>query len=85
MNTIKLKSRLYVIFSAVLALVSLNSCLDNELSTVAEINEDFSNITFVEVDGAFLEVEYQGETGKQDVSLDALLRSNADKRYEIVY
>ncbi|MCS4434430.1 DUF4097 domain-containing protein [Aquiflexum gelatinilyticum] len=85
MNTINLKSRLLVIVSGFLALMSLNSCLDNELSIVSEINQDFSNITSVEVDGAFLEVEYLGETGKQDVSLDALLKSNSNKRYEIVF
>jgi hypothetical protein len=79
MNTIKLKSRFYVIVLGLFALVSLNSCLDNDLSTVSEINQDFSGITSIEVDGAFLEVEYQGETGKQDVSMDALLRSNSGK------
>ena len=62
MNTIKLKSRFYVIVLGLFALVSLNSCLDNDLSTVSEINQDFSGITSIEVDGAFLEVEYQGET-----------------------
>ena len=62
MNTIKLKSRFYVIVLGLFALGSLNSCLDNNLSTVSEINQDFSGITSIEVDGAFLEVEYQGET-----------------------
>jgi hypothetical protein len=85
MNTIKLKSRFYVIVLGLFALGSLNSCLDNDLSTVSEINQDFSGITSIEVDGAFLEVEYQGETGKQDVSMDALLRSNSAKRHEIVF
>lgn len=65
--------------------LGLTGCLDNNLDVVADIQEDFSGITSVEVDGAFLEVEYTGETGKQDVSLDAFLKSNSDKRYEIVY
>ena len=85
MNTINLKSRVWVGVLGFFALVSLNSCLDNDLSTVSEINQDFSNITSVEVEGAFLDVSYEGQTGQQEVSLSALLKSNSDKRYEILY
>lgn len=63
----------------------MTGCLDNNLDVVADIQQDFSEITSIEVDGAFLEVEYQGETGKQDVSMDAFLKSNSDRRYEIIY
>ena len=85
MNTINLKSRVYMSVLGFLALVSLNSCLDNDLGTVSEINQDFSGITSVEVEGAFLDVSYEGQTGQQEVSLSALLKSNSGKRYEIVY
>ncbi|WP_158856092.1 DUF4097 family beta strand repeat-containing protein [Lunatibacter salilacus] len=73
--------RLLVIVTAML----LTGCLDDNLSVVSEINEEFSGIKKIEVDGGFLEVEYIGESGMQDVSMDAVLRSNSDKRYEIIY
>ncbi|HSI76043.1 MAG TPA: DUF4097 family beta strand repeat-containing protein [Lunatimonas sp.] len=73
--------RLLVIVSAMF----LTGCLDDNLSVVSEINEEFSGIEKIEVDGGFLEVEYIGESGMQDVSMDAVLRSNSDKRYEIIY
>ncbi len=63
----------------------LSSCLDNNLTVVTEINEQFTGINAIEVDGAFLEVEYVGESGLQEVTMDVLLRSNSDKRYEIIH
>lgn len=66
-------------------MVNLTSCLDKDLSVVADIQEDFDNINQIEVDGGFLDVEYTGETGKQNVSLNAFLKANSNKRHSIQY
>lgn len=63
----------------------LSSCLGDDLTLVSEINQDFEGITNVEVDGSFMEVQYIGESGKQVLNLDAVLRSNSDKKYEVKY
>jgi hypothetical protein len=81
----KFSNNLFLLAFSLFLSFGLTGCLDNNLEVVSDIQEDFSGITSIEVDGAFLEVEYQGETGKQDVSLDALLRSNSGKRHEIVF
>ncbi|WP_194776034.1 DUF4097 family beta strand repeat-containing protein [Pararhodonellum marinum] len=77
-----------IFFSTALGLAimfGLTSCLDNDLSVVADIQEDFDNITEIEVDGGFLDVAYTGETGKQNVSLNAFLKANSNKRTSIDY
>lgn len=83
MNRIKMKSRILLPLMGLMAVLSLNSCLNNDLSIVSEINEEFSNITEIEVDGEFLDVSYEGQTGKLNVTLEALLRANSDKRHTI--
>lgn len=67
------------------SLVFLSGCLGDDLSLVSEINQDFEGITNVEVDGSFMEVQYIGESGKQVLNLNTVLRSNSDKRYEVKY
>jgi hypothetical protein len=73
--------RIMVIVSAMF----FTGCLDDNLSVVSEINEEFSGIRKIEVNGGFLEVEFVGQSGMQDVTMDAVLRSNSDKRHEIIY
>jgi DUF4097 and DUF4098 domain-containing protein YvlB len=85
MNLSELKSRLLAAIMGFFALLSFNSCLDNNLSVVSEIRQDFSNITEIEVEGVFLDVSYEGKSGQQDVSLDALLRANSDSRFAIEF
>jgi hypothetical protein len=80
-----LKQKIQFPFMALVLLVSVSSCLDNNLSVVSEINEKFSGIKVIEVDGSFLEVEYLGESGLQEITMDVLLKSNSDKRYEIIH
>jgi hypothetical protein len=80
--------KVYQFFSHLILLGSLlflSSCLDDNLSVVSEINQDFEGITNIEVDGSFLEVQYIGESGKQVLNLEAELRSNSNKRYEVKY
>ncbi|PSL07905.1 DUF4097 family beta strand repeat-containing protein [Cecembia rubra] len=68
-----------------LVLSSLTSCLGDDLSVVSEIQQDFEGITNIEVDAEFLEVKYTGASGRQVLSLDAELRSNSSKKFEVKY
>lgn len=79
------KQKMYVSFMAITMLPLVSGCLDNNLTVVYEINEEFSGINAIEVDGAFMEVEYIGESGLQEVTMDVLLKSNSDKRYEFIH
>jgi hypothetical protein len=79
-----IKNSFSFIFSLIMIL-GFTGCFDNSLEVISDVQEDFSGITSIEVDGSFLEVEYQGVTGKQDVSMSALLKSNSDKRNEIIF
>lgn len=66
-------------------LISLTSCLDDDLSLVSEIQQDFVGITKVEVEGDFLDVEYTGVSGVQNLNLDVALLSNSSKKFEVDY
>ena len=79
------KQKLNVSLMAIAMFPLLSSCLDNNLTVVSEIKEEFSGINAIEVDGAFMEVEYLGESGLQEVTMDVLLKSNSDKRYEVIH
>lgn len=68
-----------------LVLSSLTSCLGDDLSVVSEIQQDFEGITKIEVDAEFLEVQYTGASGRQVLSLNAELRSNSNKKFEVKY
>lgn len=68
-----------------LLLISLTSCLDDDLSLVSEIQQDFEGITKVEVEGGFLDVEYTGVSGVQNLNLDVALLSNSSKKFEVDY
>ena len=77
------KSRAFLLL--LLPVLTLSSCLSDDLSLVSEIQEDFQGVTKVEVDGGFLEVEYIGESGRQSLSLDIQLRSNSNRKFEVDY
>ncbi|WP_162339834.1 DUF4097 family beta strand repeat-containing protein [Cyclobacterium salsum] len=72
------KKKLNVSASLVLSLLIFTSCLDPQLETVADIEESFVGISSIEVDAGFLPAEYLGSPDLEEVSLDALLRSNVD-------
>lgn len=61
------------------------SCTDSDLDTVVEIQEEFSDITSIEVDAEFLDVSYVGTSGQSQVSLSANVRSNSKRRNEVKY
>lgn len=73
----------FLMFS--MLLISLTSCLDDDLSLVSEIQQDFVGITKVEVEGDFLDVEYTGVSGVQNLNLDVALLSNSSKKFEVDY
>jgi hypothetical protein len=76
----KLQMMLLFIFS-----VLLSSCLSDELDEITVINENYTSIKSVQVEGAMLEVEYMGQAGSQGLNMQAELRSNTKSRYEINY
>lgn len=82
-SKITLLAKQFVMFSFTLAILS--SCLDSNLDLVEDINEDFTGITSIEVDGGFLDVSYVGEAGRQSVNLTAQLKSNSNRRFDIDY
>lgn len=69
----------------VLGMLLFSSCLDLQLETVADIEESFVGISSIEVDAGFLPAEYLGSPDLEEVSLDALLRSNVDGGKTIAY
>lgn len=68
-----------------ISILCFSSCLDPQLETVAGIEESFPDITSIEVDAGFLPTQYVGNPDLEEVSLDALLRSNVDGGKTISY
>lgn len=60
------------------------SC-NEELEVVQAINEEFINISEVEIESGFLEVNYQGVEGKNSVSFEGLLESSRSGKFKIEY
>ncbi|MDN3686340.1 DUF4097 family beta strand repeat-containing protein [Cyclobacterium jeungdonense] len=79
------KKKLNVSGLLVLSILCFSSCLDPNLETVADIEESFADITSIEVDAGFLPAQYVGDPDLEEVSLDALLRSNVDGGKTISY
>jgi hypothetical protein len=65
--------------------ILLSSCLSDDLDEITNINESYTNVKSIQVDGAMLEVEYEGQAGSQDLTMQAELRSNTKNRIEIKY
>lgn len=87
-NDLYIRSKItnvFRLFFLGLVLSFLSSCLGDDLSVVSEIQQDFEGITKIEVDAEFLEVQYTGASGRQVLSLNAELRSNSNKKFEIKY
>ncbi|MEX2512966.1 MAG: DUF4097 family beta strand repeat-containing protein [Cyclobacteriaceae bacterium] len=79
------RKNLNVAGALMLHLILFTSCLDPHLETVADIEESFAGITTIEVDAGFLPAEYVGDPDLEEVTLDALLRSNAGGSKDISY
>lgn len=79
------KKKLNVSGSLLLSMLFFTACLDPHLETVADIEESFAGIGSIEVDAGFLPAEYLGSPDLEEVSLDALLRSNVDGGKTIAY
>jgi len=76
---IKMASASLLVFGA------LSSCIGDDPIIVTEIREDFTGINSISVEGAFLDVSYEGGSSADVVNLDALLRSNSNSPSNINY
>ncbi len=61
-----------------------SGCLGDDLDVISDTVENFTSVNSIEVDGEFLDIEYIGESGKQDVSMVAQIKSNSDNKFEVV-
>lgn len=66
-------------------MVLFSSCMGDDPEVVSDIQEDFSGIRSVEVEGGFLDVSYAGSAGQQAVRLDAKLKAESSTRSHIKY
>lgn len=60
------------------------SCQE-ELEVVQVVNEEFDEITEIEIESGFLEVTYQGIEGKTTVSMEGKLESSRSGKFRIDY
>ena len=67
-----------------LGFASLTSCETN-LELVQSIDQEFSEISSMEIDGGFLDIIYQGDQNISVVNLIGTLESNRPGKYEIEY
>jgi len=67
------------------ALLLFPSCDHSPMETAVDIERSFSGIEEVEVNGGFLEVNYEGRESNSEVFLNAYLESNKRNDYDIVY
>ena len=65
-------------------LIAFSAC-EGELELEQVVNEQFSGIDRIEVDGGFLEIRYDGEEGLTEVNLDGLLESTRSGAYRIAF
>lgn len=66
------------------AMIAFSSC-EGEMEVVQTINEDFSGIEHIEIESAFMEVNYTGQEGQSIVELDGLLESSRSGNFKIEY
>ncbi|MBW3468454.1 hypothetical protein EGN73_11620 [Arthrospiribacter ruber] len=66
-------------------LLLVTSCYFPENTETVDIEETFSGIKEIELNGRFLEVSYEGRSGEQEVFLSALLELPEDRGYELKY
>ncbi|PZX54021.1 DUF4097 family beta strand repeat-containing protein [Algoriphagus chordae] len=80
----QIKFRLLALVMVVLTFASLTSC-DTNLELVQTINEEFPDISSIEIDAGFLDVSYQGDENTEVVTLVGSLESNKSGKYQIEY
>ena len=66
------------------SLFLLTSCFE-ELDVVQQIDEEFTGIQMIEIESGFLEVNYQGIEGMEEVKLIGQLESSRGEKFRIDY
>lgn len=64
--------------------IAFSSC-EGELELVQSIDEEFSGIRRIEIESAFMEVNYTGQDGQTIVELDGTLESSRSGNFKIEY
>jgi len=71
--------------ASLLLIGGLSSCIGDDPAVVSDIQEEFTNIKSVTVNGAFLDVSYVGDTSTEVLKLEAFLKANSNSRSKINY
>jgi lia operon protein LiaG len=71
--------------TSLLVLGALSSCIGDDPEVVSDVEENFTGIKSISVEGAFLDVSYEGTSSGEVVHLDALLKANTNSRAKINY
>ncbi|HSF52582.1 MAG TPA: DUF4097 family beta strand repeat-containing protein [Algoriphagus sp.] len=66
------------------AMITFSSC-EGELEVVQSIDEEFSGIERIEINSAFMEVNYEGKSDQSAVELDGILESSRSGNFKIEY
>lgn len=82
MKTKQIKFRLIAIASVGLAIASLTSC-DTNLELVQSINEEFTDVSSIEIESSFLDVNYIGNPNVESIQLIGELESSRPGNYSI--
>lgn len=84
MKTKQIKFRLAILVLLSSTIAALSSC-DTNLELVQSINEEFSNVTSIEIESSFLDVTYLGNPNAESVQLIGELESSRAGNYSIEY
>jgi hypothetical protein len=84
MKTKQIKFQLVVITLLSSAIAALSSC-DTNLELVQSINEEFTNVSSLEIESSFLDVTYLGNPNAESVQLIGELESSRPGNYSIEY
>jgi hypothetical protein len=71
--------------ASLILLGTVASCIGDDPEIVSEIKEDFTGVRSISVEGAFLDISYEGNTSGNVVQMDALMRANSNSRAKISY
>lgn len=66
------------------SLITLSSC-EGEMEVVQSIDEEFAGIQKIEIESAFMEVNYEGKAGQSSVELDGILESSRSGNFKVKY
>ncbi len=84
MSYCQIKNRPFLHFVLGAIVIGVTSC-DTEMELVQSIDQEFSGISSLDIESAFLDVTYTGDPNKQEVHLVGSLESSRNGNYSIEY